>query len=87
MGGCSILRAEPEKKIPHTWNICYLSECERPIVVFELVLHGSQLGEFGKVGEGLQLPDGVAELLLVLHYEKLQQTQNLDEHKEIERIK
>lgn len=68
--------------IARAWSVCYLSECELATAVFELVLHGSQLTEFRKVGEGLQLPDGVAELLLVFHNEKVQQTQHLDKHRE-----
>lgn len=70
------------KLISQTWSFCYLSEREGPAAVFELVLHGSQLSEFGEVGEGLQPPDGFAELLLVFHDEKLQQTQHLHTHTE-----
>lgn len=86
MMGFRTRAGKKEKKISHarSFHRCHLSERERPTAVFELVLNRSQLSELGEVGEGLQPPDGFAELLLVFHDEKLQQTQHLDTHGETE---
>lgn len=64
----------------------YLSECKRPIVIFEHVLYRPQLSEFREVRKRLQPADGFLQLLLILYHEIQQQTEHLQGQREVTKI-